>query len=66
LLQLAGKAGLGGGAVEKTLPILVGSLKSRLDPALLSKVLSVVPGLDKLAGGATGGGGLGGLLGGIL
>jgi hypothetical protein len=66
LLQLAGKAGLSGSAVEKLLPILLGFLKSRLDPALLSKVLSVVPGLDKLAGGATRGGGLGGLLGGIL
>lgn len=66
LLQLAGKAGLGRGAVEKLLPILVSFLKSRLDPALLSRVLSVVPGLDKLTGGATSGGGLGGLLGGIL
>lgn len=66
LIQLAAKAGLGGGAAEKLLPIVVSFLKSRLDPALLSKVLSTVPGLDKLASGGSSRGGLGGLLGGIL
>jgi hypothetical protein len=68
LVQLAARAGLSGGAAEKLLPIVVSFLKSRLDPALLSRVLSVVPGLEKLAGGASGlgGGGLGRLLGGIL
>jgi hypothetical protein len=65
LIQLASKAGVSGGAAQKLLPIVVSFLKSRLDPALLAKVLSVVPGLEKLAGGASGGG-LGGLLGGIL
>jgi hypothetical protein len=65
LIQLATKAGVSSGTAEKLLPIVVSFLKSRLDPALLSKVLSVVPGLEKLAGGASGGG-LGGLLGGIL
>jgi uncharacterized protein VcgC/VcgE DUF2780 len=65
LIQLASNAGLSSGTAQKLLPIVVSFLKSRLDPALLSKVLSVVPGLEKLAGGASGGG-LGGLLGGIL
>lgn len=66
LLQLAAKAGLGGGAAEKLVPIVVSFLKARLDPALLAKVLSVVPGLEKFAGGGAQGGGLGGLFGGIL
>jgi hypothetical protein len=63
LLQLAAKAGLGGGAAEKLVPIVMSFLKSRLDPALLAQVLSVVPGLEKFTGGS---GGLGGLFGGIL
>jgi hypothetical protein len=63
LLQLAAKAGLGGGAAEKLVPLVMSFLKSRLDPALLAKVLSVVPGLEKFTGGS---GGLGGLFGGIL
>ncbi len=61
LVQLAVKAGLGGGAAEKLVPVVVSFLKSRLDPNLLAKVLSVVPGLEKLAGGGSGGGLLGGL-----
>lgn len=61
LVQLAVKAGLGVGAAEKLLPVVVSFLKTRLDPSLLAKVLSVVPGLEKLAGGASGGGPLGGL-----
>jgi hypothetical protein len=67
LIQLASKAGLGGGGAEKLIPIVLSFLQSRLDPALLSRVLGAVPGLEKLAaGGERPGGGLLGALGGIL
>jgi len=64
LLALAGKAGLSGGAVQQLLPLVLSFLKSRLDPALLSKILGAVPGLEQAAGGA--GGGIAGALGGLF
>lgn len=69
LVALAGKAGLGGGAVQQLVPLVLSFLKSRLDPALLSRILGAVPGLEQLAGagGAGGaGGGLAGALGGLF
>ncbi|RKH11587.1 hypothetical protein D7V97_10805 [Corallococcus sp. CA053C] len=57
----AGKAAL-------VAPLLLNFLKSRLDPALVGKILAVVPMLTGGSGGSgpQGGGGLGGMLGGIL
>jgi hypothetical protein len=68
LVALAGKAGLGGEAVQQLLPLVLNFLKSRLDPALLSKILGAVPGLEQFAGLAGGaeGGGLAGALGGLF
>lgn len=64
LIALAGKAGLSGSAVQQLLPLVLSFLKSRLDPALLSKILGAVPGLEQAAGGA--GGGIAGALGGLF
>jgi len=68
LVALAGKAGLGGEAVQQLLPLVLSFLKSRLDPALLAKILGAVPGLEQFAGLAGGaeGGGLAGALGGLF
>lgn len=64
LVQLAAKAGVGPAAAKQLLPLVLQFLQSRLDPGLLSKVLSAVPALS--GGGNKGGllGALGGILGG--
>jgi hypothetical protein len=59
--QLVSKAGLGSGAVQQLLPIVLEFLKSRLDPGLLSRVLGAIPALSGAKGG-----GLARALGGIL
>jgi hypothetical protein len=61
ITQLVSKAGLSSSAVKLLLPVVLDFLKSRLDPALLSRILGAIPALK---GG--GGGGLAGALGGIL
>ena len=67
LVQLASKVGLSPGAAQSLVPVVLSFLQARLDPALLSRVLSAVPALSKLAGNKGGsGGGLLGALGGIL
>lgn len=64
LVQLAAKSGVGPGAVQQLLPLLVQFLQSRLEPGLLQRILSAVPALT--GGGGKPGGGLAGALGGLL
>lgn len=63
LIQMAVKAGVGPGAAQQLVPLVLQFLQSRLEPGLLQRVLSAVPGL---AGGKPGGGGLLGALGGLM
>ncbi len=62
LVQVASKAGLGPGAAQQLLPLLLQFLQSRLDPALLSRLTAAVPALS----GTKNKGGLLGALGSIL
>jgi hypothetical protein len=60
---------LDAGKATLVAPLLLNFLKSRLDPGLVSKILTVVPMLTGGSSGGSGpqgGGGLGGMLGGIL
>lgn len=62
LIQVATKFGVGAGAAQQLLPLVLQFLQSRLEPGLLQRILSAVP---ALAGGKSGGG-LAGALGGLL
>nr|BDT32851.1 DUF2780 domain-containing protein [Myxococcus sp. MH1] len=59
VVSLLGRFNLDASKATLVAPLLLDFLKSRLDPALVGKVLSVLPLLT--GGGASGGGGLGGL-----
>jgi hypothetical protein len=73
LVALLQRFNLDAGKASLVAPLLLGFLKSRLDPKLVSGILSVMPMLANLGGGggspggsSPGGGGLGGLLGGLI
>jgi hypothetical protein len=62
LIQVVQKSGISASSAQAVVPLLLKFLESRLDPQLLSRVLSLVPALKGLGGG----GGLAGALGGLL
>lgn|GEM_PF-1249361 len=66
VVSLLGRFNLDASKAALVAPLLLDFLKSRLDPALVGKVLSVLPMLTGGAGGGDSGGGLGGMLGGLL
>ncbi|HEX8702485.1 MAG TPA: DUF2780 domain-containing protein [Myxococcaceae bacterium] len=68
LVSLAHRFNIDASKATLVAPIVLNFLKSRLDPGLVSKILSVVPMLAGSGGqgGPSGGGGLGGALGGLL
>lgn len=67
LAPLAGKLSLDPSKLTAALPLVLGFLKSRLDPALLAKITSAVPFLTGASGDeASAAGGLAGALGGNL
>jgi hypothetical protein len=75
VVSLLQRFNIDGGKAALVAPLLLNFLKSRLDPKLVSGILTVVPLLAGAAGGqppegggggAAGGGGLGGLLGGLI
>jgi hypothetical protein len=72
VVALLGRFNLDASKASLVAPLLLSFLKSRLDPALVSRILSVMPLLANVGGGNTpgggpqGGGGLGGMLGGLL
>lgn len=73
VVALLQRFNLDAGKASLVAPLLLNFLKSRLDPKLVSGILSVMPMLANLGGGggspgggAPGGGGLGGLLGGLI
>ncbi|WNG25013.1 DUF2780 domain-containing protein [Cystobacter fuscus] len=74
IVSLLQRFNLDAGKAALVAPLLLDFLKSRLDPKLVSGILTVMPVLTQLTGGnkppegggTPGGGGLGGLLGGLL
>jgi hypothetical protein len=73
VVALLGRFNIDAGKASLVAPLLLSFLKSRLDPALVGRILSVMPLLANIGGGNTpggggsqGGGGLGGMLGGLL
>ncbi len=68
LVSLAQRFNIDASKATLVAPIVLNFLKSRLDPGLVSKILTVVPMLAGAGGGTGGpsGGGLGGALGGLL
>lgn len=67
LVSLAQRFNIDPSKVTLVAPLVLDFLKSRLDPGLVSKILSVVPMLTGGgSGNPSGGGGLGGALGGLL
>jgi len=68
IVALLQRFNIDGGKAALVAPLLLNFLKSRLDPALLGRILPALPMLANLGGGGgtSGGGGLGGMLGGLL
>lgn len=69
IVALLQRFNIDGGKATLVAPLLLNFLKSRLDPALLGRILPALPMLANLGGGSggtPGGGGLGGVLGGLL
>jgi hypothetical protein len=71
IVALLQRFNIDGGKAALVAPLLLNFLKSRLDPALLGRILPALPMLANLGGGGTPGGGapgggLGGMLGGLL
>lgn len=66
--SLLGRFNIDASKASLVAPLLLNFLKSRLDPTLVSRILSVVPLLAGAGGGGNtpGGGGLGVLLGGLM
>jgi hypothetical protein len=72
IVALLQRFNIDGGKAALVAPLLLNFLKSRLDPALLGRILPALPMLANLGGGGSPGGGgapgggLGGMLGGLL
>ncbi|WP_257458631.1 DUF2780 domain-containing protein [Archangium lipolyticum] len=74
IVALLQRFNIDAGKASLVAPLLLNFLKSRLDPKLVSGILTVMPMLANLGGGGNtpegggsqGGGGLGGLLGGLI
>ena len=70
VVSLLGRFNIDASKASLVAPLLLNFLKSRLDPALVGRILSVVPllsgGGGSGGGNTPGGGGLGGLLGGLM
>ncbi|WP_426757129.1 DUF2780 domain-containing protein [Myxococcus sp. Y35] len=68
VVSLLGRFNIDASKASLVAPLLLNFLKSRLDPALVGRILSAVPLLSGAGGGGhtPGSGGLGGLLGGLM